>query len=308
MHVARNRLLHALAFAVPILVLALAALHLVVRGHDAVAVVAANLPPPPNSVGPRLVDIVHPTSPQGRIYLVEVRRANDPQARKLDGARVQLNLSSRGRTHVLLVAQNARDASRRRGLLEVLRGRASLQVVDDGGWVDLGPLPAGGEPLRALVAGLLPGDFGFAQLGAADLPTFASIDIRLADGERPVVQTTPRYRVVRSAPVPARETLARLLFFVAANRLVLACGLMALLALCVGWQAVGAEHPVVGVLLLVLSTVLLHAILLPPLQGADETSQVGTIEWVVSDPSPSRAWRYPESVALVSRVLEQDRV
>jgi hypothetical protein len=306
--VSRNRSLHALAFAVPILVLALAALHLVLRGHDAVAVVAANLPPPPNSVGPRLVDLVHPTSPQGRIYVVEVRRSDDPQARKLDGARVQLNLASLGRTHVLLVAQNAHDASRLRGLLEVLRGRASLQVVDDRGWVDLGPLPAGGGPLRALVTGLLPGDFGFAQLDDADLPAFESIDIRLAKGERPVVRTAPRYRVVRPAPVPARETLARLLFFVAANRLVLACTFMAVVALCIGWQVVAGEHPVGGVLLLVLSTVLLHATLLPPLQGADETSQVGTIEWIVSDPSPSRIWRYPESVALVTRVLEQDRV
>jgi len=78
--------------------------------------------------------------------------------------------------------------------------------------------------------------------------------------------------------------------------------------LCIGWVAVSGAHTWTGILLLAASVTLLHAALLPPLQGADETSQIGTIEWLVSDPSPSRAWRFPESISLVSDALEQDRV
>jgi len=304
----RGIVLRALLLATPIALLGLASLDVVVRGWNVVAVVATNLPTPPSALGKRMVDLVHRTAPEGRVYRIDLVRRAGPDARRLDGARVQLYLSSQGKTRVLFVEQETADASRSNGLLAALRGRATLQVVDDGGWVDLGPLPAGETRLHVQVVGLLPGPFGFAELDRPESPAFERIDIALAATDRSVVTTVPRYRVVRDAAVTARESLARVGFFLTASAILLVCALLAVVGLCVGWMMVSGARTWVGILLLVSSVTLLHAALLPPLQGADETSQIGTIEWLVSDPSPSRTWRFPESISLVSRALEQDRV
>lgn len=297
----------ALLVVTPIALLTLAGLDVVVRGWNAVATVATNLPAPPYSLGKRVVDLTHPTSPHGRVHRIRLVRSTTPETR-LDGARVQLELATGGTSRLLLVEQGGADASRPRGLLSALRGRATLALVDDRGWVDLGPLPADGAPLDVQVVGLLPGPFAFAELDTPESLAFERIDVTLMASDGRVVTTALRYRVVRDAPVVARETLARVGFFVTTSRVALACAVLAIVGLGVGWTRVAGAHAWTGIALLVSSVTLLHAALLPPLQGADESSQVGTIEWVVSDPSPSRAWRFPESIALVGQALEQDRV
>lgn len=293
---------------VPLLLVALAALDLVARGRGAIAVLFANLPPPPASSGARVVDLVHPTAPEGRVHHITFAPAAEPTAERTTGVRAQLQLASRGRTRILLVQPASDDASRATALLHLATGRASLQVVDDRGWIDLGALPADGAPLAVHVIGLLPGAYAFAELDPPASAGKARIDVSLVPSGQTVVRTVPRYRLVRDDPQPAREMLARVTFFVRTSPLLLVAALSSLAGLVAGWALLAATRVWPGVALLVASATILHAALLPPLQGADETSQIGTAEWLVADPSPGRAWQYPQAVARVARALEQDRV
>ena len=291
------------------MLIGLAALELVVRGRSEVAIVDANLPTPAASSGTRVIDLVHRSAPAGRVYRVEITPRDDGAARPPAGAHVQLQLQSAGRTRLVVVQPEAESASRLRALARVLAGDARLQVVDDRQWLDLGPLPRDGGPLRVQVIGLLPGTFAFAVPNEpAASATLARVDVSLVPSGAPVATSMPRYRLVSPAPASAVEILARATFFVRESPLLLATSLLALVGLCAGWWLLHGAHAPTAVFLLVASVVLLHAALLPPLQGADETSQVGTVEWMVADRSPERAWRYPDSVSLFARALEQDRV
>jgi len=298
-----------LLLATPLVLLGLASLEIVARGRASIAVVATNLPTPTSSTGKRVIDLVHPTTPEGRVYRIAMVRRSNPPAQHLDGARVQLQLLSRGKTRLLIVQPETTSASRLGALLSLLRGRASLQAVDDRKWVDLGTLPTDGTPLRVHVIGLLPGPFAFAELNQdEETPASERIDVALVPSLAPVGTTTPRYRIVRDAPLAASEALARFSFFIRTSPVLLGATIVAVIGLCAGWALLAGPRAWAGILLLVTSVTLLHAVLLPPLQGADETSQIGTIEWILSDPSPTRAWRYPESISTVAHALEQDRV
>ena len=293
----------------PLLLIGLPVLDLVVRGRSEVAVVDANLPTPPASSGTRVIDRVHPSAPAGRVFLVEVAPRHDGAARPPAGAHLQLQLQSAGRTRLLVVQPEAESASRLRALARVLAGDARLQVVDDRQWLDLGALPRDGGPLRVQVIGMLPGTFAFAVPNEpAASATLERVEVSLVPSRTPMATTMPRYRLVTDAPAAAVEVLARATFFVRESPLLLATSLLALASLCAGWWLLPGPHARTAVFLLVAAAVLLHAVLLPPLQGADETSQVGTVEWMVADPSPEREWRYPDSVSLFARALEQDRV
>jgi len=299
----------ALLVATPLALLGLSSLDVIVRARDAVLVVAGNLPTPPASSGERVVDLVQPTSPEGRAYRIELARRAAPASQPIDGDRAQLQLLSNGKTRLLVVQPEADSAGRLGSLAAVLTGQASLQMVDHRGWIDLGTMPADGSSLRVQVIGLLPGPFAFAELNEdRESPAFARIDVALLPAQSGVATTTPRYRIVRAAPVTAAEALARWSFFLRSSPLLLGTSLGAVLGLCAGWTMLAGARAWPGIMLLASSVALLHAALLPPLQGADETSQIGTIEWLLSDPSPERAWRYPESISLIARGLEQDRV
>jgi len=289
-------------------VVALALLDLVARGRGAIVVIAANLPPPAASSGARVVDLVRPTAPEGRVYRVAFGAGAAAAADGTAGARAQLQLASRGRTRVVLVQPEGDDASRLGALRRLLAGRASLQVVDDRGWLDLGALPADGAPLRVQVVGLLPGTFAFAELDAPPGADAPHAEVALIPSGEPVVTTVPRYRVVRDDPQPATEMLARATFFLRTSPVLLAAVLLAVAGLLAGWVSLAGRRAWLAVALLVASVTVLHAALLPPLQGADETSQLGTVEWLVADPSPERPRQYPQSIARVARGLEQDRV
>src|SRR5690606_7151462 len=69
---ARRRVL---LVAAPLVLVALCALDLVVRGRSAVDVVATNLASQPASRGVRVIDRVRPTAPAGRVYRVVVTPA-----------------------------------------------------------------------------------------------------------------------------------------------------------------------------------------------------------------------------------------
>lgn len=297
-----------LLFVTPLLLVGLCTLDLVARGRGAVAVIASNLSTLPSSALTRVVDLVHATAPQGRSYRVVLEPEAGAAAARTAAARAQLQLESRGKTRILIVRPDQGDTSRLGALRAVLTGDASLQVVDDRGWVDLGALSTSGAPLHVQVIGLLPGPFGFAALDRVARPHFARVEVTLLPSETPVATTSPRYRIVRAAPVAPGEVLRRATFFVRASPVLAAASLLALAGLCAGWTLLAGRHAWAGIALLVSSVTILHAALLPPLQGADETSQIGTIEWLAADPSPERDWRYPPAIARVAQALEQDRV
>lgn len=298
----------ALLVAMPLLLVAACTLDLFVRGRDAITMIASNLPTPLVSTGARIVDLVHATAPEGRVYDVVVAPEAAAPAMRAAGARAQLRLESRGGTRILVVQPESASASRLAALGNVLAGRARLQIVDDRNWVDLGALPADGSALRVHVIGLLPATFAFAELNEVAGAAPAWVDVTIVPSGTRVVRTMPHLRLVRAAPVPATELLRRVTFFARTSVVLLTAALLAVSGLCAGWALLGGTRTWAGCALLVASVTLLHAALLPPLQGADETSQVGTIEWLVTDPSPARAWRYPQSIARVTRAIEQDRV
>lgn len=294
---------------VALALLALPLLELVLRGRGALDVVEVNLPTPAASSGLRIIDLVHATAPAGRVQGVIVEQRDDPAARPPPGARIQLQMSSLGRTRLLIVQREADTASRLGALGALLAGDATLQLVDDRQWVDLGSLPADGAPLRVQVVGLLPGPFAFAELDRApETMPRARFEVTLVPSGTPVVATAPRWRIVRDAPLTAREVLARVTFFVRTSPLLLLAALGASGALCAGWVLLGGRRAWSAIALLVAAPTLLHATLLPPLQGADETSQAGTIEALVADPSPAGPRPYPASFSRVAGILEQDRV
>src|ERR1017187_1739906 len=71
----------------------------------------------------------------------------------------------------------------------------------------------------------------------------------------------------------------------------------------------GTKKPAAAVCCLIPSVVLLHAVCLPPLQGADETSHGATIEALLFRGMPVREGDpYPRSWSLAATWLDQDRV
>jgi hypothetical protein len=280
---------------------------LVWRGRHAIAIVAQNLPNPGAAL--RIVDLVYPTPAFARIYDLTFEPTEKGVPAPAVGQHLQLQLSSNGKTRLLLIRKGHPPASRRSALWDFVRGRARLQAVADSEWVDLGPLPAGTSPLEVQVAGLLPAPYGFAELNQPADTVFRRIAIRRpAAPDVRMVTTVPRYRAVKAAPVPPLETISRFFFFISASRVLLFGALVAMGLLVLGWQLLAGGKAAAAVCCLVPAVTLLHAVSLPPLQGADETSHVGTIEKLVFGEVPPKFETYPRSISLVAGVLQQDRV
>lgn len=294
---------------VPLAVLLLSFGQLVVNGWNATSTIAENLPNPRASSG-RVVDLVHQTPNTGRIFdLIFERPVTGPTVLR-DDAHLKVQLSSRGRTRILILRAGSPEPSRRSAVFDLLRGRARLQVVADRKWVDLGPLPPDGGPLKVQVAGLLPGPFGFAELNQPANAVFSGIRIlRRNPSDAPALTTSPRYRLTIPAPVTAKETLARFFFFFSISRVLQVAGVLALVLLFVGWWLLGKDRMTGAVCCLIPSVVLLHAVCLPPLQGADETSHGATIEALLFRGMPVRGGDpYPRSYSMAAIWLDQDRV
>jgi hypothetical protein len=295
---------------VPLVVILLSFGQLIWNGWNATSTIAENLPNPRVSSGLRVVELVHETPNTGRIYdLIFERPATGPTVFR-DDARLKIQLSSRGRTRILVLRPGSSRPSRRSAVFDLLRGRARLQVVADRKWVDLGPLPPGGQPLHVQIAGLLPGPFGFAELNQPANPVFSGIRIFRRDpSDASALTTFPRYRVTVEAPVTAAETFARFFFFFSISRVLQVAGVLSLVLLFVGWWLFGKDRMAAAICCLIPSVVLLHAVCLPPLQGADETSHGATIEALLFRGMPVREVDpYPRSWSLAATWLEQDRV
>ncbi len=244
--------------------------------------------------------------------------------------RVRLRLDSSGTTRVLFVLDSDGNSSRFHALGEWLAGRARLVLARDRDWIDVGALPSAdgaAPPTQTRVIGLLPAPFAFARANAAAVagtPALAAVGVRVHDAaEMPAAArdgspgaTPPTHandpvlhEIVEVAPVALGEALRRIFFFVATGRLLAPALGAALFAFVVGWAWLGRpRRRAAGAGLLVASTVVLHATLLPPLQAADETSHAGTIEVLVASGLERHAVRYPRSLAHVARALEQERV
>jgi hypothetical protein len=294
-------------FLVLLAILVFSLAHLVWRGRHAIAIVAQNLPNPGAAL--RIVDLVHPTPAFARIYDLTFEPTEKGVPAPAVGQHLQLQLSSNGKTRLLLIRKGHPPASRRSALWDFVRARARLQAVADSEWVDLGPLPAGTSPLEVQVAGLLPAPYGFAELNQPADPVFRRIAIRRpAAPDVRVVTTVPRYRAVKAAPVTPLETISRFFFFISASRVLLFGALVAMGLLVLGWQLLAGGEAAAAMCCLVPAVTLLHAVCLPPLQGADETLHIATVERVVFGQIPPNQAGYPRSISLLAEALEQDRV
>jgi len=292
----------------PLAVILLSFGWLVLAGHNATKTVAENLRNPRASSNLRIVDLVEWSPAMARVHELTFTRPETGPTFIGEGARLKVQLWSKGRTRLLVVRPAGSDSSRWSAFVDVLNGRGRFQVVADRKWADLGPLPAGGGPLAVQVAGLLPGPFGLAESKRPADPVFE--DIRIVRESTPATtRAFPRYRISVPSPVDARETLARYFFFISISRVLQIAGLVALVLLFSGWWLLGKERIAPAVCSLISSVVLLHAVCLPPLQGADETSHGATIEALLFRGTPvSEGGAYPRSWSLAAQWMEQDRV
>jgi hypothetical protein len=296
----------ALALA-PLLLAGIVLVQLWLVGRWHVKVVAENLPSPRLSSGRRVIDLVEVPAERARLFNVTV--VPGPVATGLDG-RLRLQLASDGETRVLLVRDGHGDGSRWVALRDWLVGRARLAVVSDRGWLDLGPLPRGAAARQLQIVGLLSGSYSFFRLSARSEDR-STLDLALEGwrGDGPLAPLRgARFEVVAPDPLGPVEVLSRVLFFVCQSRVLLVAGLLAAIAFVIGWVTLDRPRHSGAAFLLLAVAVVAHGILLPPLQGADETSHVATVEGIAAKGVKYRSWWYPESIALLATALDQDRV
>ncbi len=269
---------------------------LVWRGAHARKVVLENFPTPHWSTGKVLLAHIRPTGQPGHVYDLTFVPEAEGGVRPPQGARLMIQLAT-AQTRILVVRGGHPNTSV--SWWEVLRGRESLQILPDRGWLDLGEMPADGAPLEVQVVGLLPAPYGFYEIFTDDRPAIAKVRIARPDSPRArPLRILPRYRFLVPAPVPPGETLARFFFFISCSRVLQATGFAALVLLFAGWWWLWEKRAARAVACLVPALTLLHACCLAPLQGADEATHVGTVEAVLFNPdlfkNPSA---YPKSIA-----------
>ena len=322
----------------PLATLVLALAQISARADSHLELLSATLPTPLGPVDGSALGWIRGASVRARVFEISVARAPaaptadlkaspvgariDPPRRDAED-RVRLRLDSGGTSRLLLLLDGHGDGSRLHALRDWLAGRARLVLAADREWVDIGALPKAGDTTLARAIGLLPGAFGFAEANpaavAASNELAGSLGVGLRDtrtgsstvrGPGGAVPSAPiLVEVVRPAPVPLGEALARIFFFVTTGHLLLPVLLGATILFIVGWAwlARPGRRPL-GAFLLVSSVVLLHATILPPLQAADETSHAGAIETLVAAGLGPGGAGYPRSVAQLAAALEQERV
>ena len=274
--------------------------HLLWNGRRATKVALENFPTPDWWTGRTLAANTRPTGDAGRTYDLTFAppAEGDPEAPK--GAHLMVQLATL-QTRILVVRKGHPNTSV--SWLDVLRGRDRLQILPDRGWVDLGELPSDGEPLRAQVVGILASPYGFYEIftdGPGDRAGISKVRISRPESPRArPLKILPRYRFVVPAPVPAGEILARYFFFFGTSPVLVVFGCLAVALLFAGWfwLGEGEERRLRAVCCLVPGVILLHATCLPPLEGADETSHVATIEALVyRDTIPKLLDPYPTTL------------
>ena len=281
--------------------------HLIFNGWHATVVVKENLPKPRVSAPVPFSMLARPTAKPGLIYDLTFERSQEPSGEPLPrDARLQVQLSSAAKARILIVRPGHPNFDIR--VLDVLRGKESLQIVDHREWIDLGPLPEDGDPLEVQIVGLLPGPFGFFEPYVPASPVFSKVTIVRPESPRArVLQTFPRYRLVAPKPIPAGEALARFFFFFSASRVLALTGLTAVVLLFAGWWLLAERRFAYAVCCLVPAVTLIHAVCLPPFQGADAPYHLGTVEALVWKPDLIPYARFPGPLAPVADAIEYDR-
>src|SRR5450830_1307031 len=229
--------------------------HLIWNGWHATEIVGENIPYPRLSSRYRVNDLIFwPTGPGVKPVPA--------------GARLKIQLSSNGRTRLLVVRKGHPNTDV--SWLDILLRRERLQVVADREWIDLGPLPEGEERFDYQITGLLPGPFGFAEPYHPQHDHFSGFGVRRPESPlaRPVREIL-RYRFVSAAPVAARETLARFFFFISCSRVLQVTAVVALGLLFAGWWWLWENKYARAVACLVPAVTLIHACCLAPFQGPD---------------------------------------
>jgi len=125
-----------------------------------------------------------------------------------------------------------------------------------------------------------------------------------------VLETFPRYRLVAPKPIPAGDTLARFFFFFSASRVLTLAGLTAVVLLFAGWWLLAERRFAHAVCCLVPAVTLIHAVCLPPFQGADAPFHLEAVEALVCKPGLIRDVKFPSFRGPFSKVgdaIEYDR-
>jgi hypothetical protein len=278
----------------PIAALAVSILAFLVAGRSVPEIVETNLPTPLVTVAEDPIRLAHPTFAIDDRYVVTATRSGQ-SATFFPDARLKIQLHTEGRSRLLAVREEGSRFPR-------------LQLVPHLGWIDLGRLLPTEARKVASVRAILGGRFAFIS---PNVPK-SDATLRIAvDGESSpeaiVAVRSLRYRFVETRPVGARESIARLLFFPTRGWVTPLAASLAFGGFLAGWLSLRAGKPGRGVAALASSVLLLHATLLPPLMGGDETSHSATVESALI-PHEDAAMFYPGSLSATASALEIERV
>jgi hypothetical protein len=292
--------------AVPLVVLMLSILGVVATARTGVRVVDTNLPTPRVTEHQDPLAEAHPTFTTGSAYRIEASATS--RSAQPPGARLYLQLWTEGRSRLLVVRQLVRVGSQSvAGSL--FPGKFSVQVVPHLGWIDVGEIPEGSGACVASIRSFSETSFGFTSVNVSSKNAGLQVDVSdLTDPSAAVNAGSLRYRVAVDAPVSLRDSLARLFFFPSTGWVLPLAALLALVALLASWVLLDSKRTCAATSSLSAAVLLLHAALLPPLMGGDETGHAPAIEIRVI-PGPSElGLYYPSSVARFAAVLDMERV
>jgi hypothetical protein len=278
----------------PIAALAVSILAFVFSGRSVPEVVETNLPTPLVTVAEDPIRLAHPTFAIDDRYVVTATRSGDSATSFLD-ARLKVQLHTEGRSRLLSVRA---DGSR----------FPQIQLVPHLGWIDIGRVPPTEARKAVSVRAILGGRFGFISPNVPKSDAMLRIAVGAKSSAEAIVAVRSlRYRLVETRPVGARESIARLLFFPTCGWISPVAACLALAGLLAGWLFLCAGKPGRGAAALASSVLLLHATLLPPLMGGDETSHSATVESSLI-PHEDATKFYPGSLSEAALALEIERV
>lgn len=291
---------------VPLVVLMLSILGVVITARTSVRVVDTNLATPRVTDHQDPLAQAHPTFTTGSAYRIEVSATS--RSVQPPGVRLYLQLWTEGRSRLLVVRQLV-PAGSHSAAGSPSSGKLSVQVVPHLGWIDVGGIPEGSGAWFASIRSFPENSFGFTSADAPLKNAGLQVDVSdLTDPTAAVAAASLRYRVVVNASVSVRDSLARLFFFPSTGRVLPLAAFLAVVGLLAGWALLHSARTSAATVGLSAAVLLLHAVLVPPLMGGDETSHIRAIETRVI-PGPSElGLYYPGSVARIAASLDMERV
>lgn len=278
----------------PVAAFVIAILAFLVAGRSVPAVVETNLPTPPVTVAEDPIRLAHPTFATDDRYVVTVTRSGH-SANSLPDARLRIQLHTEGRSRLLFVREEGSLFPR-------------IQLVPHLGWIDLGRLPPTESRKVVSVRAILGGRFAFISPNVPKSDAMLGIAAGGESSPEAIVAVRPlRYRLVETRLVGARESIARFLFFPTCGWVSFLAAGLAFVGLLVGWRGLHLGQSGRAAAILASSALLLHAALLPPLMGGDETSHSATVETGLI-PHEDLPLFYPGSLSTTASALEFERV